>query len=302
VADLPTGAFIPPGTFVMIEKDDGTARLLIDVSLTEEHSFESEVTDYPVESGSTISDNIRPKPITVGFEGLVTNTPLDPMRANRGDDDQAAKSAQTAYQFLLDIYNGRDLVTVRTSLGTFRKMALTSLSLPRSKDTGDALKFSARFQQLTLVTNARVRTALRSGGGGKKNLGTKPLTLKDEKIVEWRKGVVYLTHGAGFVYIGGAPIVRESETVYWIPNVFPYDFKLPTIGFDPGSPDGIWFHSDKQTPLTLEERRRLILDLRRDMRGQPSGQIKFDEAAKKTKSPIDVNATNRRPGFEGFKQ
>lgn len=297
--DLPTGTFTPLGEFVMIEQSDGISRLLIDVTISEDHTFDSEVTDYPVESGGTISDNIRPKPITISMEGLVTNTPLDPMRSNRGSDASASKYALFAMSFLLGIYERRDIVTVRTSIGTFKNMALTSLSFPRSKDTGDALKFNARFQQILVVTNARVRTATRNTGG-KKSLGTKPLSLKDEKVVEWRKGVVY--SNGQFFYIGGSPIVRESETVYWIPNVFPYDFKLPTVGYDPSSPDGIWFHSDKTTPLTLEERRRLILDLRRDLNRVPGTQIKFDETKKKTKSPIDLSATDRRPAFDGFKQ
>lgn len=299
MAEIPTGSFTPPGQFAMIELEDGTARLLIDVTLSEEHTFESDITDYPVESGGTISDNIRPKPITVTIEGLVTNTPLDPMRTQRGDEDQAAKSAQTAFAYLMGVYTKRDTVTLRTSLGTFKKMGLASLTVPRSKEIGDALRFNARFQQIMVVTNARVRTATRNTGG-KRKLGTKPLTLKDEKLVEWRKGVVY--SGGEFFYIGGSPIVRESETVYWIPNVFPYDFELPTIGYDPGNPDGIWFHSDKKTPLTLEERRRLILDLRRDLNRVQGTQIKFDESTNKTKKPIDVGASNRRPAFEGFKQ
>jgi len=50
-----------------------------------------------------------------------------------------------------------DTVTIRTSLGTFEKMALVSLNVPRDASTGEALHFTAQFQQVQFATNKRVR-------------------------------------------------------------------------------------------------------------------------------------------------
>ena len=44
------------------------AGFVIDAALRETHTYESEVTEYPVESGAMITDNIRPRPITIEIE------------------------------------------------------------------------------------------------------------------------------------------------------------------------------------------------------------------------------------------
>ena len=186
-------------SFVMIDN------YLIDVTLSEDHKFESEVTEYPVESGSTVSDNIRPKPIMVTMEGLVSNTPLASMAAVRRTRPPAeaallalgsvgaagalraassgVKTSEEAYQHLLTIYERREPVTIRTSLGTFENMALESLNFPRSSGEPDGLRFTASFKQIVVVKNKRVKVAIPiaangggNGKGGAKAAITKPLT------------------------------------------------------------------------------------------------------------------------------
>lgn len=151
-------------TFVMIND------FLIDVALTETHEFEADVTEYPVESGSSISDNIRSKPIMVTMEGLVSNSPLEEIAKYR---IAPAEPVADAYAMLLDVRDKREPVTIRTSLGTFENMALQSLSIPRDGSRGDALRFTAKFQQIQTVTNVRgkrLRTSI-PGGKRKVNLG-----------------------------------------------------------------------------------------------------------------------------------
>ena len=141
---------------------------LIDCSLSEDHNFESEVTEFPVESGSNITDNIRPKPVTVKIEGIVTNTPIGYLDTIRGPNSQAVALGQaltfglvstspvdTLYALFQKIREDREPVTIRTSLRTFENMALKSLNLPRDASTGDALRFTAEFIQIQIVTNKR---------------------------------------------------------------------------------------------------------------------------------------------------
>src|SRR5688572_28114694 len=114
---------------------------LIDVSVKEDHSFESDVTDFPAESGASFSDNIRPKPIRITMEGIVSDTPIGEMVGNRPQtapvttpaqaDESAHVISQVAYTKILEVWNKREPVTIRTSLGTFERMALVSLSVPR---------------------------------------------------------------------------------------------------------------------------------------------------------------------------
>jgi hypothetical protein len=56
---------------------DGSFDLVqLDVYDSETHGFATEVTDFPVEDGPNISDNVRRKPKTLAIEGYVSDTPL----------------------------------------------------------------------------------------------------------------------------------------------------------------------------------------------------------------------------------
>ncbi len=147
---------------------------LLDCLLSDSHAYEADVTEFPVESGSTISDNIRNKPLVVTMDCLVTNTPLglldftaprplnSPPRSNtRGD-----KPAINAYALMLKIRADRQPVTIRTSLSTYKDMALKSLTIPRESGRGDDLRFTAVFTQIELVTNKREKRVAIVGAKG----------------------------------------------------------------------------------------------------------------------------------------
>lgn len=145
MSDNVTQALVPQ--LVMI--DD----FLIDVSLREEHNFESEVTEYPIEKGADITDNIRPKPLQVTMEGLVSNTPVNPFIVSaRTSVDQ---SVDEAYAKLQKIRDAREPVTIRTSLQTYKNMAMKNLVIPRQPGQADALQFTASFIQVDIVENTR---------------------------------------------------------------------------------------------------------------------------------------------------
>ena len=131
----------------------------IDVSLSETHDFESEVTEYPVESGSNVADNIRNKPIIVTMEGIVSNTPIGVLDSQTSTSAIARSSgifpADDAYKRLLTIRDNRQPITISTSLDVFDNMVLQSLSVPRASGGADALHFTAKFIQITMVQNIR---------------------------------------------------------------------------------------------------------------------------------------------------
>lgn len=161
---------------------------LIDCSLKETHNFDSQVTEYPVESGSTITDNIRPLPITVEMECIVSNTPIGVMREFRntlvsGDNElPPTRPSDDAYDMLQRIRNKREPITIRTSLRSYDNMALKSLSIPRSSDTGDILRFTATFQQIQTVENKRSIRVSPPNGRGKKKISKSPPPL-DQRMI-----------------------------------------------------------------------------------------------------------------------
>lgn len=141
--------------------------LTVDASLSEQHTSEVEVTEHPVEVGASITDHLRPKPDMLVLEGVVSN---DPMPSSADPDlprssgtalfsthsESDATRAGQAYRTLLALKESGHLITVVTSLRSYDNMALKSLSVPRSPQSGQALRFSATFIEVKLVSNREV--------------------------------------------------------------------------------------------------------------------------------------------------
>ncbi len=294
-----------PSTFVRI------GRFVLDVSLTESHSFETEVTDYPVESGGSISDNIRPKPLKVTIEGIVTNTPLTSNAVNKPTTFQdpytnqeiesvadaftfafeAARTAandanandvkflrsEQAYEYLKGVAEARETVIIRTSIGTFNNMAMTSLEIPRSKETTGLLRFTATFQQIQIVENARTRKRVSvRNGNGNKDRGTKPSTAPgwNSDAVLWRQGLppgsfkivnaVVVKFVAG-VFIGGSEASDEDASAagHWVYVSGPRA-AAPAYATVPAALATLGISTGVKSYLTTAEVANLEKDLQRD--------------------------------------
>jgi hypothetical protein len=123
--------------------------LNLDATISHNITANAQVTEHPVEDGSTITDNFRDDPIDITVTGLVTNHPT---RVGLGlpaarDDSRS----QTAQDTLYEIRNNRELITLVDELKTYRNMAMTGLDMPRDRTTRNALRFTARFKQVELV-------------------------------------------------------------------------------------------------------------------------------------------------------
>lgn len=144
---------------------------VVDVFVTEEHSHEAEVTQWPVEEGADITDHVRLLPDSVTLEGIVSDTPIGAVADQRGAD---VLPSEEAYTILLAIRENRKTVSVKTSLTTYHNMILKSLTEPRSATTGEALRFRATFVQITTVKNERTVVKVSLPRGNKKvNRGNK---------------------------------------------------------------------------------------------------------------------------------
>lgn len=122
----------------------------IDASLSEDHSFEAQVPEDPIEGGAVVSDHIFNRPEVVVIEGVVSDTPVGSLAERRSgipSDEGLAK--------LMSIRARREPVTIETSLEVFDNMVLHSLNIPRNAQVGHALRFRATFKRIDVVTNER---------------------------------------------------------------------------------------------------------------------------------------------------
>lgn len=126
----------------------------IDVSTSEDHVYDSEVTRFPVEEGPDYTDNVRAKPIEVTLEGIVSDSPIGPVADERGGSVPTVVFRMR----MEEIRQAREPITVETSKGVFRNMVLEQFSIPGEAIEG--LRFKARFVQLQIATTQRTTVTI----------------------------------------------------------------------------------------------------------------------------------------------
>lgn len=162
--------------------------LVLDASLSEDHSFTSRVSQFPIESGATISDHIFNEPAQVTLTGIVSNSPI----LGEGSVIEPNR-AESAFATLMNIRLRRQPVTIVTGLNVYFNMVMTSLQVPRT--AYDALEFTASFTQITLVSTTRVEvqnvasSASNTTSKVKKGSVTPQVPVPPQEV----KGSIYVT-------------------------------------------------------------------------------------------------------------
>jgi len=169
---------------VQIQTASGSTIIQFDASLSETYSTPLDITQFPIETGETISDHIIVKPFSMTFQGIISDTPigglaglltegaatavgglLGPLGVVAGGAGVAAYNALTASPSpsVMAFVKLRSLAifapqpfTVVTKFGTYKNMLISNLSVPRDKGTGDCLIFDLIVTQVTIVTAASV--------------------------------------------------------------------------------------------------------------------------------------------------
>lgn len=62
---------------ILPDLDTGLDPVFFDTVMTESPEFKAKVTAFPVEVGTNVADHVRPEPLEITFDGVVTMTPLD---------------------------------------------------------------------------------------------------------------------------------------------------------------------------------------------------------------------------------
>ena len=126
----------------------------LDVTQDEAHEWSNDVTQFPVELGSQITDHIQPFPDKLTISGVITNSAIgeNALEELNGGDDRV----QTAFDLLLKLKEDRILLTVYTKHKVYTDMALKSVNLPRDSAIGDSIKFKMEFVNVRLVETQTV--------------------------------------------------------------------------------------------------------------------------------------------------
>lgn len=128
--------------------------LTLDATISESHEMTAEVTDFPVEEGSDISDNRRIAPRVVTLDAVISSAPTSFAQIA---GPLAPMSVPDGFKALEELFASDDLVTLVTKLRTYENMLITRLTVPRSNENGEAVFFSIELKQIQLVSTQRVQ-------------------------------------------------------------------------------------------------------------------------------------------------
>lgn len=129
---------------------------VIDLYPEENHNLPVTKTKYPVEDGSTRSDNFVVEDEKLVLRGLVSN--LQPNFAGLINIEDKSRSKE-AWGRLRALKNSGEVVTVVTLLGTYENMMVTNVDANINADTGQALFFVITLDQQQFAETEIVQLA-----------------------------------------------------------------------------------------------------------------------------------------------
>lgn len=144
-------------TFFNKIKPAQIGQLKIDAKLSEMADLTSKVTSNPVETGKTIQNNIVTDPAKITFVGYISNAPIQILGGLLNKDVNNKSRAQSAHDYLYNLWAGQSLITVVTKYKVYKNMAITNLTPMQNRQTGDGLDFTIQLSQINFVSSKTVK-------------------------------------------------------------------------------------------------------------------------------------------------
>lgn len=171
--------------------------LKIDAIIDREISFDSEVTENPVEDGFSIADHVSRKPLTLKMTALFTPTPVTWFEQMGGSNQHRMAEVVNALQ---KIYQKGEPVTVTTVDAIYRNMMMLSAPLPRNVQDGYCYSVQLNFVQIrrakpkteqipesntsTEATDKAGKTEADAGQASQEEIGTGVSTIDNNAVIE----------------------------------------------------------------------------------------------------------------------
>lgn len=180
--------------------------ITVDCSVSETHSSESPASEFPIEGGQSITDNIIIKPKALELNGIISDAPLSLLNALVTTGVSAVlpplgvaaasagfglfkalsgskKPSVVAFAQLLQLQNLKEPFDVLTTLQRYPSMFVKSISVPRDAQNAQVLNFKISLVQLIIVSPQTVNVQVFKDpaiGAGQANLGNQQNSkLKD---------------------------------------------------------------------------------------------------------------------------
>lgn len=167
----------PQRVLLKLDFPDGSrsVQIQLDASVNETHLTNAQITEHQVETGSNITDHIRPMPKKLSLEAVITNTPTTlPTTESRGVTGGVRQTQSGAFKYQALVFDGpfdrvadsySDLVdatqagafvSIVTTLANYQNFAIENLSVPRNSQSGNAIQFTIDLKEIRTVDTEQV--------------------------------------------------------------------------------------------------------------------------------------------------
>ena len=128
------------------------AEFKAEILLDESHEYSTTSTDYPVESGVSVSDHVIKNPQKVTLNFLVSDTPLTILGArNVANSLLGVTETQKAYDYFSTLWKDGEVFRLITKYEVFFDMIVESFTPSRNNRLGQALNFSVILKKFKTV-------------------------------------------------------------------------------------------------------------------------------------------------------
>lgn len=122
--------------------------LQVDCVVDHVTTFNSQVTEHPIENGFVIADHVARQAMTLSLTVIITPTPVSYFRQLGANPDRLGEAIAYFEQLWL---NGEP-ITVTIPSGIYQDMVMTSCPLPRNVQDGFCYRVALEFKHVVIVS------------------------------------------------------------------------------------------------------------------------------------------------------
>lgn len=119
--------------------------ITIDVTLNEDHEYDTFVTDNPIEDGTIFSDHVILLPTVLNITGRVTDAAITILGIPK-----LSKSID-AFRELVALQTNKTPFSVSTALHFYENMYMKNIQFLRTSNDGQSIRFSAVLREIQIV-------------------------------------------------------------------------------------------------------------------------------------------------------
>ena len=191
---------IPASLFAIGKSEkNGVGGIEFDLMPKESHGLDFDISEHPVDNGSSITDHIRMKPRECSVTGMFTCHPIkayskDKVTIDDGAEEMSENRALTLYKELETLCKSMNKVRLVTDIKTYPTMLIKSLKTDRDRSSGESITFTMTLREYMgvdmqkttsdiVITPAKLNTNNAKTIAKKKNTGRKSAaSVKETKI------------------------------------------------------------------------------------------------------------------------